>query len=81
MLKKLQLCPICSYGFKQVVGLKYFAGETLSDEEKAILISDGAKGITTFMSYYILTAISAHTGTKDIATAIAMAGRQALSPL
>lgn len=67
LLKKLRLCPICSYGFKQVIGLKYFAGEELSQEEKDMLIANGAKGITTFMSYYIFTAIASFDKEKAIA--------------
>ena len=43
---------------KQVVALKYFATGKMSDEEYALLIKDGARGFSTFMSYYILTAIA-----------------------
>ncbi len=43
---------------KQVVALKYFALGEISDEEYAMLIEGGAKGMSTFMSYYILTAIA-----------------------
>ncbi len=42
---------------KQVLGLKYFA-VGLSEEEKAALLKGGAKGVSTFMSYYILKAIA-----------------------
>ena len=43
---------------KQVIALKYFATGELTDEEYAKLIEDGAKGFSTFMSYYLLSAIA-----------------------
>ncbi len=43
---------------KQVVALKYFALGEISDEEYAMLVDGGAKGMSTFMSYYVLTAIA-----------------------
>ena len=42
---------------KQVAGLKYLA-VGLSDEDKTLLVDGGAKGMSTFMSYYILKAIA-----------------------
>ncbi len=46
------------YGQKQILGLKYFALGTLSDEEYAMLIRNGANGFSTFMSYFILKAVA-----------------------
>ena len=43
---------------KQVLGLKYFATGSLSKKEADMLIEGGAKGFSTFMSYFILTAIA-----------------------
>lgn len=43
---------------KQVIALKYFATGELTDEEYEKLIVGRAKGFSTFMSYYILTAIA-----------------------
>lgn len=43
---------------KQVIALKYFATGVLTDSEYDKLIAGGAKGLSTFMSYYILTAIA-----------------------
>lgn len=43
---------------KQIIGLKYAATGQISDEEYKILIEGGAKGFSTFMSYFILTAIA-----------------------
>ena len=42
---------------KQVIALKYFA-VGISDEEKKLLVEGGAKGMSTFMSYYILKAVA-----------------------
>ena len=42
---------------KQVLGLKYFA-VGLSEADKKKLTADGAKGMSTFMSYYILKAVA-----------------------
>ncbi len=51
---------------KQVIALKYFALGEISDEEYGVLVDGGAKGMSTFMSYYILTAIAS----RDKALAI-----------
>jgi hypothetical protein len=56
--KKLLLQPLNVQMKKQVIALKYFATGTISDEEYAKLIEGGVKGFSTFMSYYILTAIA-----------------------
>lgn len=55
---KLKLQPICAQEKKQVIALKYFATGELTDGEYAKLIEGGTKGFSTFMSYYILTAIA-----------------------
>lgn len=51
---------------KQVVGLKYFATGELSDDEYALLIDGGAKGFSTFMSYFILKAIASRDKTLAV---------------
>lgn len=56
--RKLLLQPLKVHAKKQVIALKYFATGAMSDEEYAMLISGGAKGFSTFMSYYILSAIA-----------------------
>lgn len=43
---------------KQVVALKYFAFGKIDDQEYDILMKDGPIGLSTFMSYYVLSAIS-----------------------
>ena len=53
-LLKIEIAPKTS---KQVTALKYFATE-LTDEDKARLVAGGARGMSTFMSYYILKAVA-----------------------
>lgn len=43
---------------KQIIALKYFATGELTDEDYKKLIEGGAKGFSTFMSYYILSTIA-----------------------
>lgn len=50
--------PLIAQEKKQVIALKYFATGVLTDEEYAKLIEGRAKGFSTFMSYYVLTAIA-----------------------
>ena len=57
-LKKLKNVEIIVLEKKQVVALKYLATCELSDNEYQLLIKGGAEGISTFMAYYILTAIA-----------------------
>jgi hypothetical protein len=56
--RKLLVQPLQVQKMKQVIALKYFATGELTDEEYAKLIDGGAKGFSTFMSYYVLTAIA-----------------------
>jgi len=58
LLNKLRQKPIVVKEMKQVVGLKYLAEDKITDQDYALLIDDGAKGLSTFMSYYILNAIA-----------------------
>ena len=50
--------PMIAREKKQVIALKYFATGELTDEEYNKLIDGGVKGFSTFMSYYILSAIA-----------------------
>ena len=63
-LLKIEILPQTS---KQVTGLKFFATE-LTDADRQRLLSGGARGMSTFMSYYILKAVASF----DKAAAIAM---------
>ncbi len=40
-----------------VAALKYLAIGEITEEEKGVLLADGVKGISTFMSYYVLRAV------------------------
>ena len=51
---------------KQVIGLKYMALGEITDDEYALLIKGGANGLSTFMSYYILTAIASRDALKAV---------------
>lgn len=55
---KLKKIKICAMGAKQVAAIKYLATGTLTDEERTLLCSGGAHGLSTFMSYYILKAVA-----------------------
>ncbi len=58
VLAKLKKLPINCGSKKQIIALKYLAEGKISDEEYDKLVAGGAKGLSTFMSYYILTAIA-----------------------
>lgn len=51
-------------GAKQVIALKHFAIGNLSKAEADRLIEGGAEGLSTFMSYFILTAIRDYHGAE-----------------
>ena len=68
VLAKLSKVEIRVEKMKQVIALKYFATGSISDEEYATLIKGGAKGMSTFMSYYILVTVAS----RDVALATAM---------
>ena len=57
-LNKLNKVEIVAQEKKQVVALKYLATGKMSDKEYQLLTSGGAEGVSTFMAYYILTAIA-----------------------
>ncbi len=69
LLEKLLKVEITVKEAKQVIGLKYFAVGRLSKEEADKLVEGGAKGMSTFMSYFILTAIKDYHGI-DVAVKI-----------
>lgn len=67
LLAKLLKKDIDARGNKRVLGLKCFA-TGLTKDEQATLVRNGAKGMSTFMSYYILKAVASF----DREAAIAM---------
>ena len=58
LLSKLQNADLTVKNKKQVIALKYFETGKLSDSEYQRLVDGGAKGFSTFMSYFILSAIA-----------------------
>jgi len=65
LLDKLMKKAILPRKSKQVLGLKYFA-VGLEENDKVMLIEGGAKGMSTFMSYYILKAVASFDKEKAI---------------
>lgn len=57
LLARLLKVEITVQSSKQVLALKHFA-TGLSDKERKMLVHGGAHGMSTFMSYYILTAVA-----------------------
>ena len=57
ILDRLLLVEIEVQKSKQVTGLKFFATELLETDKKR-LVEGGARGMSTFMSYYILKAVA-----------------------
>ena len=47
---------------RQIAALKYLSGTPLCAQEKTLLAEGGAKGFSTFMSYFLLTALSGTAG-------------------
>ena len=64
-LNKLLKIKISSEKSKQVLGLKHFA-TGLDQEDKIKLTEGGAKGMSTFMSYYILKAVASFDKAKAV---------------
>ncbi len=52
-LLKKPIRPTC----KVVTALKYLAVGELTEDEKTVLLTGGAEGMSTFMSYYVLKAV------------------------
>ena len=69
LLAKLLKVPMPVVSSKQVMALKYFATGELAKPEQDMLTEGGAKGFSTFMSYFILTAIARYHG-RDAAISL-----------
>lgn len=65
VLKRLLKVEIDCSGKKQVIALKHLA-VGISQDEKARLTEGGARGMSTFMSYYILKAIASFDKARAI---------------
>ena len=66
LLERLLKIEITAQTSKQVLGLKYFA-TGLAEEDKAKLTEGGAKGMSTFLGYYILKAVASFDKEKAVA--------------
>ncbi len=69
LMNRLLKTPMDVKESMQVVGLKYMATGELSKNEVALLGKKGAAGMSTFMSYYILTAYARYFG-KEAALSV-----------
>jgi len=69
LLSRLEKRPICAREMMQVAGLKFMATGKLEEDEIALLERQGANGMSTFMSYYILKAYAHYFG-KDEAVGV-----------
>ncbi len=58
LCEKLLKIEIKPQNSKQVIALKYMATGMLTEKEQARLVEGGAEGMSTFMSYYILKAVT-----------------------
>ena len=65
LLDKLLKKQIVVKESKQVVGLKYLA-VGINEDDKKLLVKGGANGMSTFMSYYILTAVASFDKPKAV---------------
>lgn len=62
LLNRLLKQPITVTHAMQVVGLKYMALGKLEESDVRLMEEQGEKGLSTFMSYYILTAYAKYFG-------------------
>lgn len=69
LLNRLQKKPILVTHAMQVAGLKYFALGELEKSDVELMENLGENGLSTFMSYYILTAYAHYLG-KDKAVEV-----------
>lgn len=67
LLDRLLKIAMSSLKNKQIIALKYFAIGELSAHEKETLVLGGAKGLSAFMSYYILKAVASFDKEKSVA--------------
>ncbi|MBQ8427641.1 MAG: alpha-L-rhamnosidase, partial [Clostridia bacterium] len=64
LLTKLQKQTPCVKEKKQIIALKSYVRDSITEKERELLLSGGAKGLSTFMSYFILSAIDKEAGTQ-----------------
>lgn len=66
LIAKLNKTTIKESDRKQIIALKYFAYGAISEKDYLKLIEGNSKGMSTFMSYYILKAIASVNKDKAI---------------
>lgn len=65
LLERLEKKPVKAREMMQVTGLKFMAQGRLDADEVELLQELGSKGMSTFMSYYILTAYAHYFGVEE----------------
>lgn len=65
LLERLEKKPVKAREMMQVAGLKFMAQGRLDKDEIELLHTLGARGMSTFMSYYILTAYAHYFGVDE----------------
>ena len=66
MLARLLKNPTADSDYKQVEALQFLVGRKDAEATKNALLKDGAKGMTGFMGYYILTAAALSGGGEAV---------------
>lgn len=64
LLAKLRLQTPVAKTHKQIIALKSYVRGDVTENEKSVILAGGAKGLSTFMSYFILGAIDKIAGTQ-----------------
>ena len=66
LLAKLNKTVVASSDKKQIIAMKYFSEGSISQAEYFKLIDGNSKGMSTFMSYYVLKAIASYDVRKAV---------------
>ncbi len=68
--RKLDKCDAEVIDKKQIAALKHLSRTPLSEKEKRLLTEGGAKGFSTFMSYFLLTALKENADMRAALSAL-----------
>lgn len=69
-LTRLRRHPMDGCGYKPTVAMLYLAGMASAEDTARQLTADGDKGFSTFMSFYLLTALAQTAGTPAALAAL-----------
>lgn len=69
-LTRLRQHPMDGCGYKPTVAMLYLAGMASAEDTARQLTTDGVKGFSTFMSFYLLTALARTAGTPAALAAL-----------